>query len=46
MLQYAVWDKIKDIENLIPLQITNLAKFLGSVILAKGLPISVLKVSK
>lgn len=44
MIQYAIWDKIKELSSLMPIQVTNLAKFVGNVILSKGLPLSVLKV--
>ncbi|KAK6628071.1 hypothetical protein RUM44_010553 [Polyplax serrata] len=44
MLQCALWDKIKELQNLLPVQLKNLAKFTGNIILEKGLPISILKV--
>lgn len=44
MLQCAIWDRIKELKNLLPIQITNLAKFVGTIVLDRGLPISVLKV--
>lgn len=44
MLQCSLWDKIREVSNLLQIQITNLAKFTGNIILERGLPISVLKV--
>ncbi|XP_029178156.1 nucleolar MIF4G domain-containing protein 1 [Nylanderia fulva] len=43
-IQYALWDKLKTLEDLNTKQLTNLAKFLTHLFLGKGLPLSVLKV--
>ncbi|XP_029663405.1 nucleolar MIF4G domain-containing protein 1 homolog [Formica exsecta] len=43
-IQYALWDKLKILEDLNTKQLTNLAKFLTHLFLGKGLPLSVLKV--
>ncbi|EFN71840.1 Nucleolar MIF4G domain-containing protein 1 [Camponotus floridanus] len=43
-IQYALWDKLKTLEDLKTKQLTNLAKFLTHLFLDKGLPLSVLKV--
>ncbi|XP_018316596.1 nucleolar MIF4G domain-containing protein 1 homolog isoform X2 [Mycetomoellerius zeteki] len=42
--QYALWDKLKTLDNLNTKQLTNLAKFLTLLFLGKGLPLSILKV--
>lgn len=42
--QYAVWDRIKDIENLSSNQISNLSHFLIFLIEKGNLPLSVLKI--
>lgn len=44
MLQFATWDRIQELKSLNQIQVTNLAKFLGNLILEKNLAISVLKV--
>ncbi|KAJ9584416.1 hypothetical protein L9F63_021236 [Diploptera punctata] len=44
IIQYALWDKFKELQNISPFQLTNLAKFLLHLIIEKGLPLSVLKV--
>ncbi|KAG5325895.1 NOM1 protein, partial [Pseudoatta argentina] len=43
-IQYALWDKLKILDDLNTKQLTNLAKFLTLLFLGKGLPLSVLKV--
>ncbi|KAL0107545.1 hypothetical protein PUN28_014692 [Cardiocondyla obscurior] len=43
-IQYALWDKLKILDDLNTKQLTNLAKFLTFLFLGKGLPLSVLKV--
>ncbi|XP_063626148.1 nucleolar MIF4G domain-containing protein 1 homolog [Cydia splendana] len=43
-IQFAVWDKIKDLESLSKQATTNLAQFLIHLIMEKGLALSVLKV--
>ncbi|CAH0756009.1 unnamed protein product [Diatraea saccharalis] len=43
-IQYSTWDKIKDLESLPKHSAANLAQFLVHLILAKGLPLSILKV--
>ncbi|TGZ53119.1 nucleolar MIF4G domain-containing protein 1 [Temnothorax longispinosus] len=43
-IQYALWDKLKALDDLSTKQLTNLAKFLTSLFLGKGLPLSILKV--
>ncbi|XP_070167373.1 nucleolar MIF4G domain-containing protein 1 homolog [Polyergus mexicanus] len=43
-IQYALWDKLKILDDLNTKQLTNLAKFLTHLFLGKGLPLSVLKV--
>ncbi|KAG5309067.1 NOM1 protein, partial [Acromyrmex insinuator] len=43
-IQYALWDKLKTLDDLNTKQLTNLAKFLTLLFLGKGLPLSVLKV--
>ncbi|XP_063536934.1 nucleolar MIF4G domain-containing protein 1 homolog [Cydia strobilella] len=43
-IQFAVWDKIKDLESLSKQTTTNLAQFLIHLIMEKGLALSVLKV--
>lgn len=43
-IQYAVWDRIKDIQTHTTNQITNLAQFLNHLITNGALAISVLKV--
>ncbi|XP_013195549.1 nucleolar MIF4G domain-containing protein 1 [Amyelois transitella] len=43
-LQFSVWDKIKELENLDKQNATNLAMLLVHLIMGKGLPLSVLKV--
>lgn len=43
-LQFALWDKIKDINSLTIKQVSNLARFLIFLIENENLPISVLKV--
>ncbi|XP_032676324.1 nucleolar MIF4G domain-containing protein 1 homolog [Odontomachus brunneus] len=43
-IQYALWDKLKTLNDLTTKQLTNLAKFLTHLFLEKGLPLSVLKV--
>ncbi|XP_047992741.1 nucleolar MIF4G domain-containing protein 1 homolog [Leguminivora glycinivorella] len=43
-IQFAVWDKIKDLESFSKQATTNLAQFLIHLIMEKGLALSVLKV--
>ncbi|KYN32983.1 Nucleolar MIF4G domain-containing protein 1 [Trachymyrmex septentrionalis] len=43
-IQYALWDKLKTLDDLNTKQLTNVAKFLTLLFLGKGLPLSVLKV--
>lgn len=43
-IQFALWDKIKDVDSLSIKQVSNLAKFLISLIENGNLPMSVLKV--
>ncbi|KAL6264325.1 hypothetical protein P5V15_004434 [Pogonomyrmex californicus] len=43
-IQYALWDKLKTLNDLNTKQLTNLSKFLIHLFLGKGLPLSVLKV--
>ncbi|XP_026756096.2 nucleolar MIF4G domain-containing protein 1 homolog [Galleria mellonella] len=43
-IQYSVWDKIKELENLSKQSSANLAQLLVHLIMEKGLPLSVLKV--
>ncbi|XP_012235788.2 nucleolar MIF4G domain-containing protein 1 [Linepithema humile] len=43
-IQFALWDKLKTLNDLNTKQLTNLAKFLNHLFLNKGLPLSVLKV--
>lgn len=43
-IQYAVWDRIKDIQSLTKTQLTNLAQLLVHLITNASLAISVLKV--
>ncbi|XP_011696022.1 PREDICTED: nucleolar MIF4G domain-containing protein 1 [Wasmannia auropunctata] len=43
-IQYALWDKLKTLDDLNTKQLTNLAKFLTHLFLGKGLPLSILKV--
>ncbi|KAK9505232.1 hypothetical protein O3M35_009328 [Rhynocoris fuscipes] len=43
-IQFAVWDRFKELKSLKKIQISNLAKFLAHLFLHKSLPISVLKV--
>ncbi|XP_026825307.1 nucleolar MIF4G domain-containing protein 1 homolog isoform X1 [Ooceraea biroi] len=43
-IQYALWDKLKILDDLNTKQLTNLAKLLIHLFLNKGLPLSVLKV--
>lgn len=43
-IQFAIWDKIKDIKNLASHQITNLSRLLSHLIVNGSLPLSVLKV--
>ncbi|EFN89915.1 nucleolar MIF4G domain-containing protein 1 homolog [Harpegnathos saltator] len=43
-IQYALWDKLKTLNDLNTKQLTNLAKFLTHLFLEKGLPLSVLKI--
>ncbi|XP_014478032.1 PREDICTED: nucleolar MIF4G domain-containing protein 1 [Dinoponera quadriceps] len=43
-IQYALWDKLKTLDDFNVKQLTNLAKFLTHLFLGKGLPLSVLKV--
>ncbi|XP_018405133.1 PREDICTED: nucleolar MIF4G domain-containing protein 1 homolog [Cyphomyrmex costatus] len=43
-IQYALWDKLKTLDDLNTKQLTNLAKFLTLLFLGKGLPLSILKV--
>ncbi|XP_070499427.1 nucleolar MIF4G domain-containing protein 1 homolog [Chironomus tepperi] len=43
-IQFAVWDKIKELDNLNPKQINNLSRFLIFLIENDNLPLSVLKV--
>lgn len=43
-IQFAIWDKIKDIRNLVSYQITNLSRFLAQLIDHGCLPLSVLKI--
>jgi len=45
MLQFAVWDRIKELKALSSIQISHMAKFLGNLILEKNLALSILKVS-
>lgn len=44
-IQCALWDRFKELQNMPSFQVTNLAKFLVHLVLQKGLPLSVLKVS-
>jgi nucleolar MIF4G domain-containing protein 1 len=43
-IQFAVWDKIKDIQSLTSHQSTNLSRLLAHLIVNSSLPLSVLKV--
>ncbi|XP_011868347.1 PREDICTED: nucleolar MIF4G domain-containing protein 1 [Vollenhovia emeryi] len=43
-IQYALWDKLKTLDDLSTKQLTNLAKFLTFLFLGKALPLSILKV--
>ncbi|RVE48005.1 hypothetical protein evm_007317 [Chilo suppressalis] len=43
-IQFSTWDKIKELKTLAKHSVTNLAQLLVHLILAKGLPLSVLKV--
>lgn len=43
-LQFALWDKIKELSSLTSSQIKNLGKFLTYIIEQGGLPLSVLKI--
>jgi len=45
-IQYALWDKLKTLNDWNTKQLTNLAKFLIHLFLNKGLSISVLKVCR
>lgn len=45
-IQYLLWDKLKELGNVAPIQLTNLAKFLSHMFVEpQGLPLSVLKVT-
>jgi len=44
-IQCALWDRFKELKNMVSFQITNLAKFLAHLVIQKGIPLSVLKVS-
>jgi hypothetical protein len=44
-IQCALWDRFKELQNMPSFQVTNLAKFLAHLVIEKGLPLSVLKVS-
>ncbi|PSN29484.1 hypothetical protein C0J52_23722 [Blattella germanica] len=44
IVQCALWDKLKELQNIEPFQITNLAKFVVHLVIEKGLALSVLKV--
>ncbi|CAG4982193.1 unnamed protein product [Colias eurytheme] len=43
-IQYSVWDKIKELDDLSKQSMSNLAQFLTHLIMEKGLPLSVLKI--
>ncbi|CAH0394215.1 unnamed protein product [Bemisia tabaci] len=43
-IQYTSWDKFKDLSSMSSVQISNFAKFLAHLFLAKAVPISILKV--
>ncbi|XP_067011614.2 nucleolar MIF4G domain-containing protein 1 [Anabrus simplex] len=44
ILQYSLWDKFKEVQNLTSVQIRNLAQLLVLLFIEKGLPLSILKV--
>jgi len=44
-IQCALWDRFKELKNMASFQVTNLAKFLAHLVIQKGIPLSVLKVS-
>lgn len=46
VIQYAVWDKVKEVQNMLVFQVTNLAQLLIHLFIQKGLPLSVLKVCR
>lgn len=43
-LQYSLWDKFRELDELNKVQLNNLAKFLTHLFVEKGLALSVLKV--
>ncbi|GAB6030463.1 hypothetical protein CHUAL_007329 [Chamberlinius hualienensis] len=44
MVQFSIWDKLKEMPSVVPYQISHLSQLISHLILTKALPLSVLKV--